>query len=88
MGAEQAELLSIPSPACSQSELLPAEIAKVERQGPPVWMEYGVEAEQDDEPVTISDFVVPFFEQSGLREHDDESAFFMVPEMYRSCSVV
>ncbi|KAG2633451.1 WRKY transcription factor WRKY71-like [Panicum virgatum] len=61
MGAEQAELLFIPSPACSQSELLPAEIAKVERQGPPVWMEYGLEAEQDDEPVTISDFVVPFF---------------------------
>ncbi|PUZ69530.1 hypothetical protein GQ55_2G116400 [Panicum hallii var. hallii] len=60
MGEEQAELLFIPSPACSQSELLPAEvsIAKAESQGPPVWMEHDVEHD-DDEPVTICDFMVP-----------------------------
>jgi len=74
---ERAELLFIPSPACSQSELLPAERAnKLEPQGPPVWMEH------DDEPVTVSDFVVPFFEQSGLREEvGGVPAFFTVPEM-------
>ncbi|RLN33885.1 hypothetical protein C2845_PM03G27890 [Panicum miliaceum] len=57
MGEEQAELLFIPSPACSQSELLLTEVAKVELQGPPVWMEHDVE--DDDEPVTFSDFMVP-----------------------------
>nr|TKW31820.1 hypothetical protein SEVIR_2G131000v2 [Setaria viridis] len=53
---EQAELLFIPSPACSQSELLPTEVAKVEPHGPPVRMEHDVA--RNDERVTISDFMV------------------------------
>ncbi|CAL5080063.1 unnamed protein product [Urochloa decumbens] len=53
MGEEEAELLLfIPSPACSQSELLHTEVAKVEPLGPPVWMEH------DDACVAISDFMV------------------------------
>ncbi|CAN6180027.1 unnamed protein product [Urochloa humidicola] len=57
MGEEEAELLLfIPSPACSQSELLHTEVAKVEPLGPPVWMEH--DAVQDDVYVPISDFMV------------------------------
>ncbi|OEL25597.1 hypothetical protein BAE44_0013385 [Dichanthelium oligosanthes] len=52
MEEEQAEVLFIPSPACSQSELLPTEDAKVELHGPPLWMEHEVER------ATISDFMV------------------------------
>ncbi|CAN6171872.1 unnamed protein product [Urochloa humidicola] len=57
MGEEEGELLLfIPSPACSQSELLHTEVAKVEPLGPPVWMEH--DAAQDDVCVPISDFMV------------------------------
>jgi hypothetical protein len=51
---EQAETLFIPSPVCSQSELLPAEVTKVEPHGPPLWMEHDVA--RDDE---IVDFAMP-----------------------------
>nr|CAB3456501.1 unnamed protein product [Digitaria exilis]CAB3502978.1 unnamed protein product [Digitaria exilis] len=57
MEDEQAELFIIPSPACSQSDLLPTEVAKVELHGPPVWMEHGVA--HGDERSAISDFTVP-----------------------------
>ncbi|CAL5090183.1 unnamed protein product [Urochloa decumbens] len=57
MGEEEGELLLfIPSPACSQSELLHTEVAKVEPLGPPVWMEHDVA--HDDACVAISDFMV------------------------------
>nr|CAB3452782.1 unnamed protein product [Digitaria exilis] len=54
MEEEQAELFIIPSPACSQSDLLPTEVAM---HGPPVWMEHGVA--HGDERSAISDFAVP-----------------------------
>ncbi|KAJ1268336.1 hypothetical protein BS78_07G127000 [Paspalum vaginatum] len=58
---EQAEvLLFIPSPACSQSELLPTEVAngKVELHGPPVWMDHDVACDGGEQN-TVSDFAVP-----------------------------
>ncbi|WVZ63047.1 hypothetical protein U9M48_012718 [Paspalum notatum var. saurae] len=55
---EQAEvLLFIPSPACSQSELLPTEVAKVELHGPPVWMDHDLACDGNDQN-TVSDFAV------------------------------
>ncbi|CAL5065687.1 unnamed protein product [Urochloa decumbens] len=58
IGEEEAELLLfIPSPACSQSELLHSEVAKVEPLGPPVWMEHD-DVAHDDACVAISDFMV------------------------------
>ncbi|CAN6203779.1 unnamed protein product [Urochloa humidicola] len=59
MGEEEAELLLfIPSPACSQSELLHTEVAKVEPLGPHVWMEHDVDVAHDDVCLDISDFMV------------------------------